>query len=369
MCALALLVAACGGDDDDSAGGGGDSQSASSGGGESAVVSKARQEVAKFEKPPTDIGISEPLQKKPTGKVIDYVACAAPLCVQLGKDVTEAAAKLGMKTNVVNGGTTPESVTAAFNKVVQDKPDGIVDMNYPLEQWNQQLEQLGKAGTKIITNNVPQDHKYVTAKGFNDNDSTLTAKQAAFKVIADSNGGKDGEILYINAPDLGPGAKFAYDAWVKALTDNCPDCKSETLDVKVGDVGKTVPSKLASYLQAHPKIKFVRAYYGDMLAGVPASLKGAGIEGVKLYSGGGSKVNWQYIKNGQQEADWYLFLNVYGYQLADILARAITGQEFKVPLLPTQWLDKSDLTFDLNGTPPFGNDYKAEFEKLWSAAQ
>jgi ribose transport system substrate-binding protein len=370
LAALAVVglvagVTACGSSDDGGSTGssGGDTATPP------AMIAKAKEEVAKNSEYPTSFGITEPLKTKPTGKVLDYVQCVSPLCAKLGKDVTTAATQLGMKVNIVQGGGTPEEVTAAFNKVVQDKPDAVIDMNYPVDQWREQLGQLKDQGAKVIVNNVPNTGaEGITSYVFNDNDARTTVEQLVWRIIAESDG--KANMVYVNAPDAGPGAQFQLDLWKKYMAERCPGCKFNVLNIKATDVGKTVPQTIASYLQAHPDTDIVDAYYGDMFIGVPAALKGAGIspDKVKLISGGGSKINWQYIRDGEQWADRALYLDVYGYQLADIVARAVTGQEYKVPLLPTVWVDKDTPNFDLEQLP-FGSDYKKQFSDLWSQAK
>jgi ribose transport system substrate-binding protein len=225
-------------------------------------------------------------------------------------------------------------------------------------------------GTSVFLNNVnpPTKNPCITGYVFNENDSTLTAQQAAYKIIADSGG--MGHVVYLNAPDVGPGDAFALKVFLNTMAQQCPGCKVGVLNVSVTDVGTALPGKLVSYLQAHPDVKYVRAYYGDQFIGVPAALSSAGLQGINLYSGGGSKVNWAYIKAGQATADWALYLNAYGYQLADLLARAMTKQKFTIPLLPYMWVTKSTDNFNFAaGEPPFGIDYVAAFDKLWAQAK
>ncbi len=363
-----LALAACGSDDDNSTGS--ESASASNGGGGTPpeLVEEAKKLVAENSELPTEFGITEPLATKPTGKVLDYVACPGALCTKIGQDLTEAGKTLGLKVNIVNGGASPEEVTAAFNKVVQDKPDAVINMNYPIEQWREQLAQLAEQGAKVFVNNVPdKGEEGITAHVFNDKDAETTVQALVRRMTADTDGAA--KAVYVNAPDAGPGATFQADLWKKYTKEYCPGCELDMLNVKLTDIGKTVPQTVVSYLQANPDVDYVAFYFGDMMPGVPAALKGAGLsDRVKVSSGGGSKVNWQYIRDGGQWSDRALYLDVYAYQLADLVARATTDQEYEVPLLPTVWVDQETEDFDLEQLP-FGSDFKAQFAELWSQAK
>lgn len=335
-------------------------------------VAYAKAQVAKYAGAPKSVGITQPLKYSPAGKLIDFVACSVPVCTTIGQNVEAAATVLHMKVNIIQAGTTPASMRAAFDKVVQDRPAALMDMNIAPDQWETDFKTLCRLHTVILINNVSPNtpSKCITAYVFDQANQNLEAQQNAFKIIADSNGTAD--VVRVNTPDLGFQATSAQKVWDQTMKKYCPGCTLHVLNVNSSTVGGTLPSTLVAYLQSNPDIKYAFAYFGDIFIGVPAALKAAGITDVQLYSSGGDKTEWGYIENHEQVADLALLYPAYGYQIADIVARASTGQPFVDPFLPSEWLTQKNInTVNVagGGYPPMGFDYKSYLAKLWSKAK
>src|SRR4051794_32222364 len=82
--ALAAVAAGCGSSNDSSSSSSsssGSSSSASTPSGGGAGLAAAKTALAEYQKPPTDIGVTEPVGKPiPTGKKLVYIYCGAPIC-------------------------------------------------------------------------------------------------------------------------------------------------------------------------------------------------------------------------------------------------------------------------------------------------
>ncbi len=354
-------VVACGDEEEPSTGGGGaaaEEQAASD-----PVVEEAKSRVAALDKAPTDIGVSEPLEGSVEGKKLIFVSCLAPICNLIGSHVKEAAAVLGMQTQVIQAGATPDTITKAYNSAVAAKPDGVVASSIPPTLWQPQLKALKDAGIPVITNAAAApEHDGVVAQFYDDKVTAEVGVDVASWVLADSNG--SAKTVNVFTPEFA-GLVPQADAYRDTI-QKCEKCSWERLDVKSSDVGKVIPGRVVSYLQRNPDVKYVSFQYGDLATGVPQALKGAGIEGVKLVSSGGGPVNYQYIQNGEQARDLSLYLDVYGWQIADAMARALLDKEVTVPDLPDGWISEANSDFDAKKQPPFGAaDWQDQFKKLW----
>jgi len=311
-----------------------------------------------------DLGVTAKLTKLPKGGLFVHMRCAAPICVEASKEYGAAARTLGMRFKPIDAGATPSSIAAAFNQAVALKPAALISGAIPPQLFQKQLDQLVKGGTKVILYaTAPPNPKGVTAIVFPPKVFTQIGTLLARFVYADA-GAKPIKAVYVQTPEL-PALNYASDAFKKELKRLCPSCDMTVLNVQLADIGRVIPGKVVSYLQANPDAKYVISQFGDLNVGVPQALRAAGITGKKLVSTQGSKVNMQYIKNGQEYANLISFLDVTYWQVLDIAARALAGQKFTVPPVPQQWITKSNLTFNPNLPPPYGVDYKAEFRKLW----
>jgi ribose transport system substrate-binding protein len=367
--AVALACAACGSSSTTSQGtaqakSGPDASSAATG------VAYAKSQVAKFSQPPTSIGITAPLKYDPVGKLIDFVSCSVPVCTTIGDNIKAAAVHLHMKVNIIQPGTTPASIGSAFDKVVQDHPAALFEMDFPVSAWQKDYEKLCAAHTTMVLNNVdPNTPMPCITYAFTIKNNEYLSEYSAYKLIADSGG--NANVVRINVPDLGLQSASGEAAWDATMKKYCPDCTTHVLNVSSKTVGTTLPTTLTAYLRANPEIKYAFAYFGDLYIGVPSALKVAGLNSVKLYSSAGDATEWAYIKSHTQVADLALFWGAYGYQVADIIAREVTHQPYVNPFLPMQWVthDNINSVNIASNQPPLGYDYETAMAKLWSVAK
>lgn len=338
--------------------------------GSSAALSAAKKAVADLSKAPTDIGITEPLQDPSSlkGKTFVYMSCAAPICQLYAPDLADAAKALGVSLKTINTGATPDTINSAWNQLASmlPKPAAVIAPANPPQLFSAQLGQLIKVGTKVILFNTPNPVPAgVSAVVFPPKDSGTLGTATANFVYADS-GGKPGRTLYIDTPQYAAlqGGPNDYSAQMKQL---CSSCAVHVLNVQPSEIGQQIPSKVVSYLQAHPDVKYVVPQYGDLEIGVPQAILGAGIKLPKLITAEAEPANLQLLKKGQEYADAAHFLDYLFWVAVDSAARAVLGQPITVPAAPIQWLTKGDVTFDVKTQhPAFGVDFRAQFEKLWA---
>ncbi len=358
LLAVGLVLTAC------SNGGSGDAGATAA---PKAKVAEVKAAVDKLMTAPSDIGVSEPLKSKPTGKLLIWMACDSPICTASTPVYKEAAAALGMKFQVINTGSSPTDIGSAFDQAVAAKPDALIEGAIAPQLFQDQLQKLVAGGTKVVLYaTAPPDPKGITAVVYPVSVFSKLGNNIADFIYAD-NDGKAAKVLYVNAPEF-PALKSTGDSLKKRLGQLCSGCTIDDLNVNSTEIGSKIPGRVVSYLQQHPDTDYVLSQFGDLEIGVPQAVKAAGITNVKLIAAQGSSTNFQAIKDGGEYADLINFLPLTYWQAVDIVARALAGQDFTVPEVPAQWLTKSNLTFDPSSYPPFGSDYEAQFKTLWGVS-
>ena len=150
----------------------------------------------------------------------------------------------------------------------------------------------------------------------------------------------------------------------------CSSCKARHVDIPVGEIGKSAPSRVVSDLQAHPNTKVAVFATAEAGTGLPAALKAAQLK-VKLIGFGPPPAILGYIKQGQ----WDAAVGVDGFTMiwaqVDALARMVAGEPLtagqKQGLPPIQILTKRDITFDPTQGWKAYPDFAEHFAKLWGA--
>lgn len=356
-----LLLCACGGSSNSSDG----NSTSGSGAAQSAAAAKTALATAGWLDPINSIGIDEPLTTTPSGKKIAIAQCGVDTCAQIASGITAAAKTLGWSTKPYDTGTTPDAAIAAFKQIVADKPDVVVVMSVAVQTVQTQLRQLKQQGAVIVSTGVDTPSKDLIDAAINNNAlDTLWGKGMADYMISDTGGALHG--LYLGVPFF----PFSV-ALGRGLTDEtphiCPSCSVKELDVNPQDIGRKVPQQVVSYLQANPATNYVAVPFGDLAIGVPEALQAAGLaDQVKIISLAGGKVNYQYIKAGQQRADMALDTRLNGWYVVDAAARLISHQTppdydsiRRVQILTEiDWNPASEPYVAIKG-------YEAQFASLW----
>jgi hypothetical protein len=339
---------------------------------ESAGLKAAKAFVAEYDKVPTDIGVSQPLGGNVAslrGKTIVWMEPGVPVGAAQAPPMKAAATALGMNFKTINLGATPDTVTAGFNALISMNPlpAAVLTSGYDTTMYSAQLKVLEAHKIPLVAWGVSETtgEDDIVANLIPAQDQALHGETLADWAIADSEG--KGSVVFFKDPDFNFFQPFVA-AYQKAFSDNCPACAMAMQNVDTTAIGTTMPSIVVSYLQAHPQTKYVEMEFGDMMIGVPAALKAAGITGVKTSETSGFTTNFQYIDADEQTMDVGLPLGLLAWKGVDTAARAILGESVAPDLantLPQQILTKADLTWNINQPWPGVPNYQAQFEKLW----
>ena len=360
LTAVMLVAAGCGGDDEES------SPATSGSGSSSAKIDDAQAIVDKWEQRPTEITVTEPVGKPiPEGKRITYIACGVEVCALQGELLQEAADTLGWTVTTVNTDGTPEKVSGAIATAIRDKADAIITQAASKDVLAKPLADAKAAGIPVVTCcSTDPPGTYLINTSTPEHGGRIGELMAA-KVVVDSGG--EAKSLFVNLSAftiLGEvGKKFE-----STMSDLCPDCTVDSVDIPLTSIGKDVPDRIVSYLRSHPDTNYVFLVEGSLAPGVKAALQAAGLtDKVKLVVQGGNQPVYQEIAAGKP---WLAAapsaIVSYDYAEMDGLARHFAGAEVDENPVPELWLMTPDnAPDDIGKVLPLVEDYKAQWAALW----
>lgn len=364
---LVAFAAGCGGGDDSSTTSSEPSTTSEGGGGDSAGVKEAKAFVAEHLQPPTEIGLDTPLPAKPeAGKTIAYLECAAPVCGSVGRAVKAAGEVLGWNVTTTPTGATPEEITQAFDSVIQQKPDAVMQAGNPRALFEPQLKQLEAAGIPYIADAVAEE--IGGAEIAIVSDATTYEERGEWVarwVVADTEG--DANTVFFSVPDF-PIVVALQKGFEAEYGKLCPDCELEVVDVPLTSIGNEFPSQVVSEVQRSPDVNYLVMGYADMTLGVPEALQGAGLnEQVDIVSQAGQPRNFENIVKGMETANVPYPDNEAGWMMVDALARHFAGVELPQDVYTAvidQYLTAENIE-DPSAQWVGVADYEDQFKRLW----
>lgn len=280
-----LMIAACGSagsSGGSSTAGGSTTASSSSGAGdESGIVKADIGKLAQYENPKPSVTVAPLSKKPPAGKTMDIINCAVPVCALYTQAAEQAASALDWKTKVVTTQFTPESYTATWSTVVQDKPDVVFAAAIlPSSIVQSQVDALHAAGAIILeyAGNSPAGPgtPYLYSKA-NEAEQAQQGVVQGLIAVADAKGPPD--VLFLAVPGTPSAAPTG--AALRSTVVAAGGTYSQ-IDMNTADIGTTAPGEVVSYLQSHPQVKYVCLPWDDWVAGLPQALRSAGLGSVKI---------------------------------------------------------------------------------------
>ena len=322
--------------------------------------------IAPYEHTPTSIGQTQPLTHRPTGKVFDFISDGTPFDEQLLAGVQQATTALGDRLQVIQQqGDTPQAVQVAWNQVVSHPPAVVMGGGDPTILFHHQLSVLHAKHIPVVeffTNEDP----LLSANIYGPPQYAQLGKLEADYIIAKS-GGK-AHVLVLAVPEIS-GLQGTVAAMLKQFKSACSSCTASAIDTQLTDIGKNDPTRVVSYVQQNPSTNWIVFTDADTEIGVPEALAGAGVHGIQMLSGAGSKVNYAYIKSGVSTVDAAQPASFSGWALVDAAARVLSGMPVHVSFFPMEFLTKPDLTFDINQSWPDVPNFRQKFEALWGVGK
>jgi len=368
---LAVALAACGDDGGSSTGSASSSTDAASTQ-QSDATTKAAAFVAPYIGKPSPFPVTEPLKKIPKGATIAYMDCGAPICALLWEILQPAATTMGVKLDRIKAGAAANTISAAFDSVVAKKPAAVIAMADPIPLWSRQLEQLKRAKIPVVVNGVAaaEAEKYDVPTGLasgakaNELGGQLLANYVIAK-MAPKN------VVFYDLAGVTL-TQEVEDSFLATLKSGCPECSVRTASIPPQTLGSTAPSRVVSDLQSHPETDVAVFSSGQILLGLPAALRTAGIK-VKTLDYGPGPANLQAIKDGQETAGLAADYPVIAWAILDQAARAIVGQRLTGPQAEgigvNQFLTSKDITFDPSKGWTGYPDFPKRFAELWGVGE
>jgi ribose transport system substrate-binding protein len=327
--------------------------------------------VANLEKPITINYNPGPLPGNPAGKKIDVVTNSTSTGIH-NSDLWVADAKLlGIQAHEVIVGNSAESIANSFNQIVADPSvNGVVvggiDPSAYITEYNELVAKHIPIMLYAADNNPAWDNTSINilAGGVA---VKAVAQYMADWVVADGGLHADAAIFNVPSQPILQGVTTDFTDQYKQI---CPTCTLDTESVAITALGTTLPGQVASFLQAHPSVKYVVMDFGDMMSGVPAALQAAGISGVKFEAQTASSTDMQYIRQGSETANFSYPLTLEAAVGVDALAREMLGAPATAAknwVMPVQLMNASNVngsTFASDGsaTVPGLSTY---FDNLW----
>ena len=356
--AALTILTACGG-------GGSDTSSGSDAKVDKAGLQQARDMVEEYSKQPTEIPNDEPISKPiPKGKNIVFLSCGTSTCNLEADIIKTATDALGWTLTSIPNDGTPEKTKAGWTQILRTKPDGVLYTATPVEAFKNELAKAAEMGIEVAaccTPDVPNDELDFVI-GTPTQSERPGGLMAAY--IVDKSDGK-GEALFVNvsAFEIIQSIKKGFDG---VMSETCPACKSDEIDIPITSLGKDVPDRIVSYLRSHPDTKYVAlSIDGALGAGLPAALKAAGLNDITVIGEGPDENTLQYIANGEQEATVTFPYYEEMYSMVDALARKFAGvpleKEIKVP----DWIVTADTLPQDDAIFPVVADVEDQYKKLW----
>jgi ABC-type sugar transport system substrate-binding protein len=370
--AVLLVLSAC-----SSSGAGGKATTAASGSGSNSATSDAltwaRGELAEATARPTTIPVTTPVSKPiPKGKTVTYISCLAVSCTINATAFAQAAALLGWNFKVINTNGSPGQVKSAWQTIVQTKPDAVFYAGLDENVFATELPQVVANGTFVACSGCDYQVEAANHTGIgyanispSQQGHRKSDEQAAW-IIQDSSAKASTLLVNLTSPAT---LVSQGDEFVAVMKQHCPDCKTSSLDIPGAQIANA-KSQIVSYLQAHPDFKYVDVTLDDLLAGLPAALQAAGLNGIKLVGASLNPTTVQYLRAGTISVDEVQPTYEICYTMIDAFARHLTGD----PILQNPPVGLTVSWLVTPSTVPAGNafpfvtvaDYLNLWKKLWN---
>ena len=301
----------------------------SSDGGEAAKrpTSPARRQWQTSTRRRLPVSSSTPLSKAPVaGKYVISIETPQPISSAKNDAIQQAADLLGWRNQRIIMGTDAEAAGKAIDQAIALKPDAIHMSGTPLSMVAKQIESAKAAGIPVIADSVSGEPipRHLDVAG---------RRRAGAGVGQDGRqpGGRrvrrQGQRRHLHHHRL-PILNIFTDAFTAEMKAQCPDCKVELVNQQVADLGTKTPQSVVSTLQRDPNINYAVFSFGDLVLGVDAALRGAGLQDQVTFAGQTpTPDNLKSLKDGDNSV-WVGFpVQILGWRVIDMLARQFNGDD------------------------------------------
>ncbi len=343
--------------------------STTSAGGSDYNLNAVKALAAKFTTRPTSVGISAPITGTvPAGKTIDLVQCGVPACQEAGDYLQSAVQAVGWKLVRVNAGLTAETIQAAWNQVVTNKPDGVVTSGSQDVLFKPQLAKLAAMNIPVVDQAAPdpQGNGLSLVMLGKEGYEAVGARIADY-ILAQNNGKAFQTATFYSSGYAGE--QDGANSFKSTIMTACPKCTVDAENVPLSSIGSDFPQRVTAFLSSHPSVKWVWPNYSDFVTGLPQALTAAGLSSIKLVTWDSNSTSVSYMKNGKGLVafDAYPAAEMM-WRSVDFFIRTFNHESTSVDNAPLPvWFldDPAQIPSSATGLFPLVADYQAQFEKLW----
>jgi ABC-type sugar transport system substrate-binding protein len=338
-------------------------------------LQKVTAEVQSWRKP--QLLLPPALKQAPkSGKKIAFLQGGTGTGPILGAAIQAAAKQLHWTYLPIATSPTPDSISAAFQQAIQQKPDAIIAQGLQLSVIQSSLKATKAAGIPVfeVSNADPatgMKGNGIVASINGAGQTQLVARDLAKWIYVNSKGGPT-SILLAEFPFYTLQQVFAkaFKAEEKAL---CPQCKVNTFASTPADIGTNVGKQAVSAYQQHQDTKYLVFGLGPAATGVSSAFRNAGIKGVRIVGQNATATQFNELAAGTNTMWMFTFsLGVLGYRVVDSVVRylepSVANGEVSTPDTQPIIINASNIkNYNLAGVTdfnPFPN-YQASFAKAW----
>ena len=337
-----LALTACGGSDTAS-----DTTAAAT---DSSAADIASARVTKYLQTITEIDLGEAPASVPEAKTVYYIACSVAVCAEIQVGVEAAVKALGWTFKSTSHQDTPETVAAAFDAAIAAKPDVVMSSGNPREWFADQLATLQEMNIPVISWSLPEGYEPgngIAANVLSADDYYFYGVLMADYAVANS---PNKNIRFVGLPVF-PVLSLVQQGFNDEIAATCPDCKVETQEIAISDIGVNLPGQIVSALQADPTLDFIVYAFGGMMYGVPDALDAAGlIDQAKAVSQAGGPMNFDFIAKGRHQlGEVALASELLGWRVTDMAVSLLSGGTISKAPATESIAGRADI--GLNGLP------------------
>ena len=342
-----LSLTACGGSSADDAA---SDTTVSAAASETSASEIAAARVTKYLQTITDISLGDAPTSVPEAKTVYYIACSVAVCAEIQVGVEAAAEALGWTFKSTSHQDTPETVAAAFDAAIAAKPDVVMSSGNPREWFADQLTTLQGMNIPLISWSLPEGYEPgdgISANILSADDYYFYGVLMADYAVANS---ANKNIRFVGLPVF-PVLSLVQQGFNDEIALICPDCKVETQEIAISDIGVNLPGQIISALQADPSLDFIAYAFGGMMYGVPDALDAAGlIDQAKAVSQAGGPMNFDFIKSGRHQlGEVALASELLGWRAVDMAVSLLSGGT--ISKAPASEMLTGHADIGLNGLP------------------
>jgi ribose transport system substrate-binding protein len=330
--------------------------------------SRALQAAEARVRPHSFAGPTQPVAA-PRSEKLWVIECDATLagCRIPAEGAAAAARKLGWSVNLVNGEGKSARFNQLINQAVAAGANAIITDGIDAHLASQGLANARSHGVVAVSVSEgstpgPSSFNFDVSPNF-----FKLGKSEADYVIVQSKG--SGDVLPLNDNEFVT-AINGVQGFLREMK-KCSSCKVEpTMQFISSDIATNLPGRLISYLQTHPKVRWIESPYDPAVTGaiVPALHRAGLNKKVQVTSTLGIAANLQLIKKGDVEvADASFPESWLGWAGIDQTIRILAHKTTSKPAdenTPTALIVKGNLpkNLDYTGAPV---NFQAAYLKVW----